>query len=71
MSTLPKDINWALSLNAEITPILLAKYPPSDNYWTYLNTLVSDLRSLHCGGIQKKFVDVANNFSKFQSTISE
>jgi len=71
LSNLPQDIDWALSSNPEIVPILLAKYPATHGYWAYLDTLVKTLRGANCKNIQEKFVDVANNLSKFESTISE
>ncbi len=40
-------------------------------YWSYLDSLVRSLRNASCENIQQKFVDVANNFKKFESTISE
>lgn len=71
LSSLPQDITWALSSNTEILAILLAKHPVNNGYWDYLDTLVKNLRSAGCKNIQEKFGDVANNFSKFKSAVSE
>jgi len=71
MSTIPSNIGWALSGNADITRILQAKYPPSHGYWTYLEDLVSNLRNANVTGIQEKISDVNNNLRKFRAAISE
>jgi hypothetical protein len=65
------NISWALARNPVISRILMTKYPPNHGYWKHLDDLVTDLRSAGCKGIQEKIVDVANNPSKFESTVSE
>jgi len=71
LSNLPHNINWALSSNPDIAGILLVRHPRDHEYWAYLDTLIDTLRVARCSNIQRKFVDVANNLIKFESTISE
>jgi len=71
MSSLPSNIEWALSKNPHnIKTVLLLKYALGHVYWNYLDELISDLLKGKCKGIQEKIADV-DSFNKFESAWSE
>ncbi len=64
------NADWALENNARMRSILTAQYLETNGYWSYLDSLIEDLRGKQVSGIQEKIAD-ADNIQKLYSVVSE